>query len=129
MQVCFIDVLHESCIVSGMVKKPDMGAAMHKADVAKRLRLAIEAVSPNQAALARELKVSPARLNNWLRGDSYPSEYFITRFCDRYGVTADYIYRGVWGALPKNVADAVSRAEEAEAPLSVEGSPGRERPS
>jgi hypothetical protein len=89
-------------------------SAHHKVEVGRRLRLAIEALGLTQAEVARSFDaVTPPKLGNWLRGDNYPDEYFVKQFCDRYGVTTDWLYRGVVAGVSADVADEIWRAEQA----------------
>lgn len=68
-----------------------------------------------QAAVSRDLGVSTQKLGNWTRGDHYPEPWFVTRFCDRYGVTMDYLFRGVVpGVKSQALAGVLFAAEEAE---------------
>lgn len=85
----------------------------HQVQVGERLRMAIEAKGITQAAVCRALGVGTSKLGNWLRGDNYPDPYFIKQFCDRYGVSADWIYRGVVSGMPEDVADALWKREGA----------------
>lgn len=92
-----------------------MDPLRHRQLVGRRLRTAIQALHLTPAAVGRELGVSQQKLGNWLRGDHYPEPWFITRFCDRYGVTMDYLYRGIVpGARTQALAGALFAAEEAE---------------
>ena len=90
-----------------------MSNAQHQIRVGERLRLAIEAKGLTQVAVCKALGVSTSKLGNWLRGDNYPDPYFIKRFCDRYGVSADWIYRGVVSGMSADVADALWKREAA----------------
>lgn len=91
---------------------PGMGKTQHRKDVGENLRLAIEAVGETQASICRAFKVTPSNLGNWLRGDSYPSEWFVVQFCDRYDISADWIYRGKVSASAAPLADALWKAQE-----------------
>ena len=85
----------------------------HKAEVGRRLKLTIEALGLSQAEVARGFSgVTPSKLGNWLRGDNYPETHFVTQFCDRYGVTMDWIYRGVLAGASASVADAIWKAAQ-----------------
>lgn len=90
-----------------------MSNAIHRAEVGRRLRVAIEALGLTQVAVCRELGESTTKLGNWLRGDHYPDEWFVARFCDRYGITADWIYRGVVSGVASDVASELWKAEQA----------------
>lgn len=94
-------------------ENPAMGNTRHKIEVGRRLRIAIEALEISQADVARELSVTPSKLGNWLRGENYPDEWFISRFCDRYGITTDWIYRGVVSESASGRASALWKAARA----------------
>lgn len=100
------------CIVrkSASADYGGMGSTRHKVEVGRRLRIAIEAVAPSLAEVCRELDISPSKLGNWLRGDNYPEMPWIIRFCDRYGVTTDWIFRGVVSGASSDVAAALWKA-------------------
>ncbi len=85
---------------------------LHRAQVARRLRAAIEALGVTQAEVARAFEVSPSKLGNWVRANNYPSEWFVKRFCDRYGITTDWIYRGIVSGMAGELADALYRSEQ-----------------
>jgi transcriptional regulator with XRE-family HTH domain len=73
--------------------------------IGQRLRLAIQTTGRTQKFIADQFDVSPSKLGNWLRGDNYPNQEFVTRFCERYGITTDWIYLGVVSGMPKDLAD------------------------
>jgi transcriptional regulator with XRE-family HTH domain len=86
---------------------------IYKVEIGRRLRVAIEAIGETQAEVARELGVSPTKLGNWLRGDHYPSHWFMKCFSDRYGVSTDWILRGIVSEGPSGLAKAIWRADQA----------------
>lgn len=103
--VCIAGKLHPG-------ENPGMSKTAHMVEVGVRLRMAIEALGLSQAAVARAFDgVTAPKLGNWLRGDHYPDEYFVKQFCDRYGITADWIYRGVVSGVSGDAADALWKAE------------------
>jgi transcriptional regulator with XRE-family HTH domain len=93
-----------------------MSETVHKIQVGRRLRAAIEALGLSQTDVANLLDTAPSKLGNWLRGDNYPSEWFIKRFCDRYGVTTDWIYRGIVTGMPSLLADRLWKFEKTTLP-------------
>lgn len=97
----------------------------HQEQVAQHLEQAIEALGISQAEVARALDISLSKLGNWLRASHYPDVYLMTVFCDRYGVTMDFLYRGVVYGLPKEVADDLARSATA----SRGASPGAAAPA
>lgn len=93
---------------------PEMSETIHKAQVGQRLREAIEALETTQTAVGEALGVSQSKLGNWLRGDNYPAVWFVKRFCDRYGVTTEWIYRGIVTGMRADLADRLWLSEQAE---------------
>lgn len=89
-----------------------MSETLHREQVGHRLRAAIEALSITQAAVGNALGVSPSKLGNWLRGVHYPSAWFVKLFCDRYGITTDWIYRGVVSGIDSALADALWQSQQ-----------------
>lgn len=93
-----------------------MSNSLHRRQTGARLGMAIQAIGKTQADICRALSVSPSKLGNWLRGDYYPDPYFVARFCDRFSVTADWIYRGrVSSTMGVSLADTLWAAGEASA--------------
>ena len=106
-----------------------MSKSMHKAEVGRRLDLAIEGLALRPVDVAKTLGVSLSKLGNWFRGDNYPDPYLLTVFCDRYGVTTDFLYRGQIAGLPGDLADGLAAARAAgKEPAQVEAPPARGRP-
>jgi transcriptional regulator with XRE-family HTH domain len=90
-----------------------MSESPHKAQVGRRLRSAIGALGVTQSEVARTLGTTPSKLGNWLRGDNYPSAWFVTQFCERYGLTTDWIYRGVVAGIAAPLSDTLWKSEHA----------------
>lgn len=87
------------------------GSSIHMARVAKRLGRFMELRGIKPAEAAKFLGITTSKFQNWTGGRSYPNEYLITLFCARYGLTMDYLYRGVTFGLPGDVVDDLARAE------------------
>ena len=87
--------------------------AEHLASVAQNLERAMEALGLTKSELARSMDITLQKLGNWMRGDNYPDPYKLTLFCERFGVTMDFIYRGKISGLQKDVADGLAKAEQA----------------
>lgn len=60
-------------------------------DFAMRLRFAIERSGMQQKELASALKLSPARLSNYVNGHSEPSLDVLQILCRKLNVSADYM--------------------------------------
>jgi transcriptional regulator with XRE-family HTH domain len=107
---------------------PCVSNSTHRRQTGSRLGVAIEALGKTQAEVCRTLGVSPSKLGNWIRGDYYPDPYFVAQFCDRYGITADWIYRNQAGAVAGDVGDALwvaARAFESDRPELALPAPGQ----
>lgn len=87
----------------------------HRYQVGLRLRLAVdEAMSRDgisKSELARRTGTTISKLNNWLRGDNYPDPMFVVRFCDLYGMTADWLYRDILPGLPTSLRRRIADGE------------------
>lgn len=104
----------QNALIGEILNAPDnaaMPVALHKAEVGRRLKIAIDAVADSQVDVCRQLGILPGKLGNWLAGKHYPDPWFVVRFCDRYGVTADWIYRGVVSGVASDVAAQIWKAE------------------
>lgn len=60
-------------------------------DFSIRLRFAIEHCGKQQKQLAKDLKLSPARLSNYVNGHSEPSLDILSLLCRELHVSADYL--------------------------------------
>ena len=60
-------------------------------DFSMRLRFAIERSGMQQKELASALKLSPARLSNYVNGHSEPSLDVLLLLCRKLNVSADYM--------------------------------------
>ncbi len=90
---------------------------LHREQVGRRLRAAIEALGLSQATVAKAFHVSASKLGNWIRGDNYPSEWFLKQFCDRHGITTDWFYRGIVSGIDSALADTLWRSEQSAPPV------------
>ncbi len=76
-----------------------------RAELGKRLRWAREVVAESQARLCRDLGgVDATAWNRWERGTRYPDPVVLVRFCDVFGLTMDYLYRGDLRGVREDVA-------------------------
>jgi transcriptional regulator with XRE-family HTH domain len=88
----------------------------------------MEAVGAKPADVGRLLGISVQKIGNWTRGDNYPDEYLLTVFCDRYGVTMDYLYRGVLRGLDGTLADGLASARAASGQALMAAAPPAREP-
>ena len=119
-------MLHNAFMAQG--KRPRARDIM--ADVGKRLRWAREVVADSQAALCRDLGgLDATAWNRWEKGNRYPDPIAMVRFCDAFGITMDYLYRGELRGVREDVAfrlaayhpELVERERPAEAHRAGEG--------
>jgi transcriptional regulator with XRE-family HTH domain len=95
----------------------------HVRAVGDRLRRIIRALGIRQVEAAADMGIPKNHLGNWLRGDAYPRQYQLYRFCRIRGITADYILLGDPSGLPHRMVEALIRQELAPA----EGAEGDRR--
>jgi hypothetical protein len=86
-----------------------MDTTFNKAQVGRRLRSTMEALGLTRVEVACALDGS---LGNWLRGGNDPSAWFVTRFCIRYGVMADSVYRGIVSGVTSETAETLWESDE-----------------
>jgi len=95
-----------------------MSEKFYKEQVCSRLNIAIQAIGRSKREISEEFSVSQSRLGHWTTGARhYPDMYFLYRFCERFGISADWIIRG-------RVSAAMSRPLEERLWAATEASPG-----
>jgi transcriptional regulator with XRE-family HTH domain len=89
-----------------------------------RLRWVREAVMPNVAEAAELMRTDLATWQKWERSLGRPGVELMSEFAHRFGVSLDYLYRGVLTGMAPEVWEAVLalhpelRAEQPEGPAS-----------
>jgi len=86
----------------------------HRAEVGRRLGVTIAALGLKQKEMVENfsyLGVTTSKLANWLRGEYYPNEWFLVNFCERYGITTDWLLLGRPNDIRQDVADALWKGE------------------
>lgn len=85
----------------GRVKR----AASIAVDVGKRLRWAREVVCESAVQCARSLGMNDtSNWSKWERGLRYPDPVVVVAFCEEYGLTTDYVYRGKLSGVKPEVS-------------------------
>jgi len=79
-------------------------------DVAARLKICREVVGLSHQAAADLISQDRSTWTGWENGNRYPPVDRISKFCDRYGFTLDWIYRGIPHGLPNEIADKILAA-------------------
>ena len=76
-------------------------------EVGLRLAAARQAMDLKQVQVCAAIAVQPNTYSQWESGKRLADPLAVARFCDLYGITMDWIYRGQIGALPHSIADKV----------------------
>jgi transcriptional regulator with XRE-family HTH domain len=82
------------------MKKCDLAVLSHQEDVGRRLKDTIAALGLSAAEAARQMGVSPQRLNGWLSGSHPVSVYHLALFCRHQPVSTDWLLLGDARGLP-----------------------------
>ena len=82
-------------------------ASEFDASAGRRLTAARRALGMTQAQLAQALAISPGAIGNYEQGKRTPDPAAMARFCLLFGVTMDFLYRGVLAGLPGTLLDAM----------------------
>ncbi|MGC2781121.1 MAG: helix-turn-helix transcriptional regulator [Bradyrhizobium sp.] len=83
-------------------------------EISDRLRLIREAKGLNQATFARLVGIEPQAINNYETGLRRISVDQAIKICAATGVSLDYIYRGLTGHLPVDIATELQRLQRQE---------------
>lgn len=75
--------------------------------IGMRIRQARKALGLTQIDVCERLGVHPPTWNNFERGRRLPRYPAIVAFCDEYGVTMDWIFRGNRASLPLHLAQKI----------------------
>jgi len=93
----------------------DNPAMQTKAEIAQRLRDTFWALNLKQVKVAGRLGVEPPVLNNWLSDTDGEKRIFpiesAVELCTAYGLTLDWIYRGISYGLPEGMGDRIVEAQ------------------
>lgn len=95
-------------------------------DVGRRLRWSREIVAESQADVCRLLGLEDTTTwNKWEKGTRYPDVAVMARYCDLFGLTMDYLYRG----RLKGIREDVQLRLAAHHPELVDQDPELSRPA
>lgn len=95
-------------------------------DVGRRLRWSREIVAESQADVCRLLGLEDTTTwNKWEKGTRYPDVVVMARYCDLFGLTMDYLYRG----RLKGIREDVQLRLAAHHPELVDQDPELSRPA
>ena len=75
----------------------------------QRLKAVRLALGLKPVDVCNELGFAPNKYSQWESGAYRPNLSDMLRFCERYDIPLDWIYRGRSGALPNSIASAVLR--------------------
>ena len=82
----------------------------HRRACGFRLRQLIKALGLKQVQAAEDMGIPKNHLGNWLRGDAYPKQYEMYRFCRIRGVDMDWVFLGDPSGLPHWVAENILKS-------------------
>lgn len=81
---------------------------LDKSIIGTRLGAAREALGWTQKDFAEAVELSPQAWNNWEKGRQLIPPESALRFCERFGLTMDFIYAGKLDALPTNLSKEIA---------------------
>jgi transcriptional regulator with XRE-family HTH domain len=96
-----------------LMKKEDLAVLAHQEAVGARLKQVISALGLSAAEAARQMAVSPQRLNGWLSGAHPAPIYHLALFCRLQPVTLDWLVLGESRGLPYDTAVRLGLASAA----------------
>lgn len=79
-----------------------------KQKVGERLGAAREALDWSQKDFAEAVDLTPQAWNNWEKGRQLIPPESAVKFCERFGLTLDFIYAGKLDALPTSLSKDIS---------------------
>lgn len=82
--------------------------------VGARLKATREALGIRPVEICQELDIQQNKYSQWENGKSRPNLDDMIRFCERYDVALDWIYRGDPSKLPREIYSAVMRTMQQE---------------
>ena len=97
-------------VVEGEEFVPDGDKKDLREQIGLRFGAALAGLGINQTEVAEYLDVTPNRINQYVRGKRFTDVVLMTRICERYGVTLDWIYRGDPSGLKSSVAEKIINA-------------------
>lgn len=80
--------------------------------IGKRVALAREALGMDQTEFARGVGKRQSACSGWETGLRPPGLPIAHKLCDRYGLTLDYIYRGITAGLAGDLEDRLRRLKQ-----------------
>lgn len=78
-------------------------------EVGDRLNALASALSKSDAEMARRIRISPQRWNNYAQGRRPVSVDVAVRLADAFSISLDWLYRGVRTAMPYELMVAIEK--------------------
>ena len=110
---CSLDMLIAGRMRWGPNQIPKNGQVDGEFTLGDRLRLAREQREPDVAKVAELMNVSVAEWVSWETGAAQPPVGEMEDFCRRWGVSLDYIYRGLMQGVSLDLGLALKKVAEA----------------
>lgn len=95
------------------MKNTNLSIVEHQQGLAARWTLAIDGLGLARAEVARQLDVSPQRLNGWLNGGHPAPVYYLAQFCRLHPIPLEWLVQGDERALSFGVAESLGLASRA----------------
>ena len=86
---------------------PPRNPIVNQALIGHRLRVAETALKKNPTAVSRDCKIGKNTYSQWRNGKRVPQLDLAIRYCDRYGLTLDWLYLGRFDGLPTTLAELI----------------------
>jgi DNA-binding XRE family transcriptional regulator len=76
------------------IAEDDLQASTFTAAAGRRMQMVAAVAELSQSEIARAVRVDQSTVNKWFAGKRLPSVYQVSMFCEAYGASLDFIYRG-----------------------------------
>lgn len=95
--------------VPTMSKRPkmvegDILATQFLSSIGERLQMVATVAGLSQSEIGRAVRVDQSTVNKWFHGDRLPSVYQMVLFCEAYGCSLEFIYRGSFDGVRRDLA-------------------------
>ena len=92
---------------------PTRNPIINQALIGHRLRIAETALQKNPTAVIKDCNLGKSTYSQWRNGKRVPQLDLAIRYCDRYGLTLDWLYLNRYEGLPTNLAELLKTSPPA----------------
>jgi len=89
-------------------QKPPLPAGTSREDIGSRIRVTRKALGYSPTEVCSELGIRRSTWSMNEAGKSLPNPYDMIRFCERYGPSLDWIYRGKLTGVDHELATKIT---------------------